>query len=44
MALKLSCVSESLQKCRPNLFEKANLTAIPLILISEYSQSNASVL
>ena len=27
----------------PNLLEKRNLTAIPLILIPEYSQSNATL-
>ena len=42
MALKLSCVSESLHKCLPK-FTVKNLTAIPLILILEYGQSNATL-
>ena len=43
MALKLSCVNESLQKLLPKLLTKANPTAIPLILIPEYGQSNATL-
>ena len=44
MALKLSCVSEILQKSNAfsNVLEKRNLTAILLILIPEYNQSNAT--
>ena len=33
----------SLQKCLPKLLKKRNLTAIPLILIPEYGQSNATL-
>ena len=42
MALKLSCVSENLQKCLPKFTKTINLTAILLILIPEYSQSNVT--
>ena len=43
IALKLSCVSKRLQKCLPKFTLKRNLTAISLILILEYGQSNATL-
>ena len=40
---QVSCISESLPKCLPNLLKKTKLTAVPLILIPEYGQSNATL-
>ena len=44
MALKLSCVSQVCRNVFPNLLKKRNLTAILLILIPEYGQSNVTLL
>ena len=46
MALKLSCVSwEKIAEmsCLPNVLKQRILIAIPLFLIPEYSQSNATL-
>ena len=40
-ALKFSCASDGLQNWAPKFLKKKNLTAISLILIQEYGQSNA---
>ena len=45
MALRLSYVRESLQKCLPKFTSKRNLTAMhsASVLIPEYGQSNATL-
>ena len=41
MALKLTCVSECLEKWFSKFLKKRNLTTIPFIPLPEYGQSNA---